>query len=1263
MATVTIGVLQGFLELEDRFTPVLLAAETNLARAGKSIESFGRSTTQLGRDLMPMGIAIGAVGAGAIKLAVDFESSFAGIIKTTDGVADKFGNLTAFGEQLKQGMRDLSKEIPINVNELNKIGEAAGQLGIKKEHILGFTEVMAKLGVTTNLTSEEAADSMARLANITQMPQENFEQLGSTIVALGNNSAATESEIAEFGLRIAGAGEIAGLTEANILSIGTAMASVGVEAEAGGTAIQKVLISMTEATATGNENLAVFAKTAGMSAEAFASLFKADAAAAFTKFVEGLGTAGTSAFGILDELNLKDQRLIRSFISLAGAGDLLRTTIETGNTAWAQNSALGAEAEARFRTVESQLILLWNRFKDIGVTLGEALIPSLKIFMEIAESMLPILQMAVDAFTALPAPIQAVVVALGAMAALAPFALMAFGSMATGFGAVLTTLGKIAPAIFTTSKHFEGLAQAAGLSKNALGQWTNASGQVVNVTSKWSTLFTSLKTGLSSFVSLLGGFGGQIARVAVSFTSWGSVLSIAGRALTVVRVGLAAFAGPVGIAITAVTVLVPLLWKAVGGWEGIKNIAVEVGDFLMDLGVIIYDLGSQAFGALLETLSAVASVIGGVFMSGWRMMVDLFGGPVTTAIDAVKSAFAALMEFIAPLKNIWNGFIEGAKSVLGWADRTSDAIRKRNAEAARGAPGQQGRQGDINLPSAMFGPVATLATASNAPSTAAASLTAELGKTKAAVAALTAEQRANIQAGFQLGMSTTEVAKQLGVAQPVVEMYKDSLGKGAKAANEFAEAQKKIVEAEVESALGVTPALAAHQFEKDMAAWTKDQELKKTEVDDALGFQIGLDATYDAERRKIEEDYWRFKSELANEEGLRIMEEDRKRMITYGTLVKDSFRGTMKAIPDIIVGAIQGGGNPIKAVAAKLGGDLGTSITGKLSEALTQKLGKGLGGAIGGMLGPLGAMLGPLIGDLAGKLGAKIWGGLKNLFGGPSKKELEGRDAAAGFRETIAKQLDSGMKAEAAAAGWADTLGAQVQVALNHAFEQRGLDLGQASQFWMRLWEAEKQGPEAVKRVIQDLEATLGTTLDNLFVTQTAAQTGLDATTKSAEGFDFAVTGSDDAIKALGETQDRVVNAMLQGFDMLMVKLDALITKLATAGGAMSAFNSMQLKPVSGGAIPTDSTGAGTFNGQFAHSDDFQWSAATPESAAPEPVEMAQTANLNVAVTVQSMIAVGTEEEFRDAVAQGTLQGIEQGGEAWTAFRSLANQAVVDHIG
>src|SRR5690606_28612062 len=95
----------------------------DLKSAGQRMSDAG---TALTKGLTAPLVAIGALSA---KAAIDFESSFAGIRKTVDASEAQFA-------QLAQGMRNLSKEIPVNVNELNKIGEAAGQLGIKTENIL-----------------------------------------------------------------------------------------------------------------------------------------------------------------------------------------------------------------------------------------------------------------------------------------------------------------------------------------------------------------------------------------------------------------------------------------------------------------------------------------------------------------------------------------------------------------------------------------------------------------------------------------------------------------------------------------------------------------------------------------------------------------------------------------------------------------------------------------------------------------------------------------------------------------------------------------------------------------------------------------------------------------------------------------------------------------------------------------------------------------------------------------------------------------------
>src|SRR5690606_37378784 len=122
-----------------------------------------------------------------------------GVRKTVDATEEQFA-------QLETGIRDMAQRLPATASEIALVGEAAGQLGIKTDNLLEFTEVMIGLGEATTMSSDQAATELARLANITKMNQADFDKLGSSIVALGNNFATTEGEITEMALRLAGAG-------------------------------------------------------------------------------------------------------------------------------------------------------------------------------------------------------------------------------------------------------------------------------------------------------------------------------------------------------------------------------------------------------------------------------------------------------------------------------------------------------------------------------------------------------------------------------------------------------------------------------------------------------------------------------------------------------------------------------------------------------------------------------------------------------------------------------------------------------------------------------------------------------------------------------------------------------------------------------------------------------------------------------------------------------------------------------------------------
>lgn len=307
--------------------------------------------------------AIGAATAAAVSVGTEFESAFAGVKKTVEATDEQL-------EQLRQGILDMSKEIPSSAADIAAVMEIAGQLGIATEDLTEFTETMINLGVSTNLSAEEAATALAKFANITGMDPENYERLGSVIVDLGNHFATTEEDIVEMATRLASTGDLVGLSEAQIMALSTAMSSVGIASESGGSTMSKLLKKMQIAVETNSKSLSQYASVAGMTGAEFKQAFQEDAVVALSAFIDGFDDVernGKSAIAILDDMGLSEVRLSNTILALTGADGLMSEAIETANEAWKENTALAEEAGKRYETTESRLQIMQNAFKELGI--------------------------------------------------------------------------------------------------------------------------------------------------------------------------------------------------------------------------------------------------------------------------------------------------------------------------------------------------------------------------------------------------------------------------------------------------------------------------------------------------------------------------------------------------------------------------------------------------------------------------------------------------------------------------------------------------------------------------------------------------------------------------------------------------------------------------------------------------------------------------------------------------------------------------------
>lgn len=370
--------------IDKSFNKSLTSAQTGLRGFAKSVSAIDSDFTKLDKGfnkIMSAGktcfkaiasaasvaaTAIGAATAASISVGSEFESAFAGVKKTTDATAEEY-------EQLRQSIISMTREIPASASEIAGVMEIAGQLGIAKEALSDFTEVMINMGVSTNLSADEAATNLAKFANIMQMDNygedgiSNYERLGSTVVDLGNKFATTESEVVAIATQLAATGQLAGMSEADIMGISAAMSSVGLTAEAGASSMSRLFMQMQQAVSEGGAELDQYAEVAGTTSEEFAALFRSDAAGAVTDFIHGLNLAGEDSYGILEDLDLSTIRLRKAFLSLAGADGIMTEALDIANEAWTENMALAVEAGKRYETAESKVQFMKNAFTELGI--------------------------------------------------------------------------------------------------------------------------------------------------------------------------------------------------------------------------------------------------------------------------------------------------------------------------------------------------------------------------------------------------------------------------------------------------------------------------------------------------------------------------------------------------------------------------------------------------------------------------------------------------------------------------------------------------------------------------------------------------------------------------------------------------------------------------------------------------------------------------------------------------------------------------------
>ena len=333
--------------------------------------NVGKISSELGKWQSTLATAASFVVP--VKLAVDFESSMAEVKKYVDFKSeDEVKNL---GEQIKQ----LSRELGINANELAQISASGGQLGLDSSKIADFTKLVSKMGVAFDMSGKDAGDAIALTMNNLKLGIDEIATLGDKINYLDDKMSMVKArDIINVIGRTAGSGSILGLKGDKISALASSFLSLGKAPEVASTAMNSLFNKLANIDGQ-DEKFKKALQSIGMDANYLKVAMARDASGGLDMFLNTLAKVDKKAqMGVLTDLF--GTQFADDMGSLVNAIGQYNQAVNLVN----DKGAIGSTDEAmkaKLATTKSGLERLTQSFITLGVTIGEAFLPTLNLII------------------------------------------------------------------------------------------------------------------------------------------------------------------------------------------------------------------------------------------------------------------------------------------------------------------------------------------------------------------------------------------------------------------------------------------------------------------------------------------------------------------------------------------------------------------------------------------------------------------------------------------------------------------------------------------------------------------------------------------------------------------------------------------------------------------------------------------------------------------------------------------------------------------
>ena len=645
-------------------------SQEELAKVSAALEqnnaAISQTKTQLAGTLGTLAALGGAIYAGPVKKAAEFEAQMSTVKAISNASADDM-------KRLSEEAKHMGATTQFTAVEAGKALEYMAMAGWKTDQMLGGLPGIMNLAAASGEDLGQVSDIVTDALTAFNMTADQSGRFADVLAQTSSNANTNVSMMGATFQKVAPvAGALGYSVEDMSLGIGL-MANASIKAEVAGTSLKTALANMAKPT----KQMQAYMDKYGI------SLTNADGS--MKTFREVIDNLRSSLGGLSESEQVAAATAIFGKESFAGMLAIVNASdADFKKLSDSVNNAAGAAermAQIKLDNFEGKVTLLKSAFEGLQIALGDALLPT---FTQGAEKAAELISKLTEFINANPELVRTIVKVTAGLLAFKAAALTAKLGFLELKGGVLT-IQKVM-ALFKGKTALAGVeavgfaGKVKGVAKSVTGYFGGIGSAAGGVGRAFGQMFNGTKIGGAAggvFSKLFSGMGGVATRAFTGVA--GTITNILGKAGTAVAAGpLGKIGSVIGKGFGKIGTLIAPLQKLGGAIlgpfsgilgkvlpvVGVISLIVAAVQILRDnldkvrevVGRVFGDAGLVIFDKVVAAITNIGDTIRNVFTDGnlggaRQFLINLFGEEATGVIDGA----------ITILQTVWNilsGFIE-----------------------------------------------------------------------------------------------------------------------------------------------------------------------------------------------------------------------------------------------------------------------------------------------------------------------------------------------------------------------------------------------------------------------------------------------------------------------------------------------------------------------------------------------------------------------------------------------------------------------------